>query len=174
MDSREMLNISLIGIGIAANANAIAVPVSNANTNASANANVMVVEDKVEEEAKDVRARQHSGIRLSVINKVNNDSTEEDDNKERNKTDYETTNGNKEVSIGGSGFSVLSPNNTCKGGIDSAIGGGLLVNSQSSSEPVDEDNNDNDSTSGIHGLNNDDKMLIEEESENAIISNCRQ
>ncbi len=100
IDYGEMLNTSLLGIGIlAANANADAVPVSNANTNASANSNAMVVEDKVDEEAKDVCARQHSGNRLSVINKVDNDSTEEDNNNKRNNTNYETTNGNEEASI---------------------------------------------------------------------------
>ncbi len=68
MNSGEMLNTSLIGIGIAAiayaNAATNAGPVSNASANASSNANVVVVEDKVEEEAKEVCARQHSGIRL--------------------------------------------------------------------------------------------------------------
>jgi hypothetical protein len=110
IDSGEMLNTSLIGIGIAANADANAVPVLNANANASANANVVVVEDKVEEEAKDMCARQHSSIRLSVINEVDNDSTKEDNDNKRNKANYETANGNKEASIGGVGFSVLSPN----------------------------------------------------------------
>ncbi len=111
---------------IAVNADADAVPVSNANANSSANAIVVVVEDKVEEEAKDACARQHSGIKLSVINEVDNNSTEEDDNNKRNKSDCEIANSNKEASIGGSGFSVLSPNYKCKGSIDSVIGGGLL------------------------------------------------
>jgi hypothetical protein len=127
-DYGEMLNGSLIGIGLAANADTNAVPVSNANVNASANANVMVVEDKVEQEVKDACARQHSSVRLSVVNKVDNNSTEDNDDNKKNKTDYETTNVDKEASIGGNGFSVLSPN-VSKGGIDSAIGGGLLFNS---------------------------------------------
>ncbi len=129
IDYGEMLNGSLIGIGIAANADTNAVPVSNANVNASANANVMVVEDKVEQEVKDACARQHSGIRLSVVNEVDNDSTEDNDDNKRIKTDYETANVDKEASIGGSGFSVLSPDVSCKGSIDSAIRGGLLFNS---------------------------------------------
>ncbi len=129
MDSGKMLNTSLIGIGIAANTDAGNVSVSNANAYVSANSNVVVVEDKVEEEAKDACTRQHSGIRLSVINKVDDNSTGEDNENKRNKTGYETTNGNKEASIGGSGLSVLSPDDYCKGGIDSVIGGGLLVNS---------------------------------------------
>ncbi len=54
-------------------------------------------------------ARPHSGIRLSVINKVDNDSMKGGDNNKRNKTDNKTANGDKEMSIGGSGFSVPSP-----------------------------------------------------------------
>jgi hypothetical protein len=37
----------------------------------------------------------HSGIRLSVIDEVDNDSMKGDDDNERNKTDNETANGNK-------------------------------------------------------------------------------
>jgi hypothetical protein len=83
--------------------------------------------------------------------------------KEQN--DYETANSNKEASIGGSGFSVLSLDDNCEGSIDSSIGGGLFVGSRSSSDPVDEDDNNNGSTSGIRVLYNDNKILIEEESE---------
>ncbi len=38
----------------------------------------------IKEEAKDVCARPHSGIRLYVINEVNKDNTEEEDNNKRN------------------------------------------------------------------------------------------
>jgi hypothetical protein len=68
---------------------------------------------------------------------------------------------------------MLSPDDNCKGGIDSAIGGGLLVNSQSSSDPVNEVSINNDSTSAIHGLNNDDKILIEEEFADACVGFSR-
>jgi hypothetical protein len=72
----------------------------------------------IKEEAKNVCARPHSGsvIRLSVINKVDNDGMKGDDDNKRNKTGSETANGNKEMSIGGSGFSVPSPGYSCKGG----------------------------------------------------------
>ncbi len=39
------------------------------------------------------------------------------DDNERNKTDNKTENGDKEMSIGGSGFSLHSPGYNCKGGI---------------------------------------------------------
>ena len=39
------------------------------------------------------------------------------DDNERNKTDNETENGNKEMRIGGSGFSLHSPGYNCEGGI---------------------------------------------------------
>ncbi len=97
---------------------------------------MLVDEDKVEEEANDTCARQHSSIRLSIVNEVDNNSTEGDNNNKRNKTDYETTKSNEEASIRGSGFSVLSLDDNCKGSVDSAIGGSLLVNPQSSSDPV--------------------------------------
>jgi hypothetical protein len=71
----------------------------------------------IEEEAKNTCARPHSGIRLSVIDKVDNDSMKGDDNNERNKTDNETANSNKDMSIGGSGFSLHSPGYNCEGGI---------------------------------------------------------
>ncbi len=64
-------------------------------------------------QSKDACVRPHSGIRLYVI-KVNKDSMEEEDNNERNQTDNETTNDNKEASIGVGCFFVSSPNN-CKG-----------------------------------------------------------
>ncbi len=54
------------------------------------------------------------GVRLSVIDKVNKDSTKEEDGNEGNETNNETANDNKEASIGGSGFSVPSSNNNCK------------------------------------------------------------
>jgi len=73
----------------------------------------------IEEEAKNACARPHSGIRFSVINEVDNDSMKGGDDNERNKTDNETANGDKEMSIGigGSGFSLHSPGYNCKGGI---------------------------------------------------------
>jgi hypothetical protein len=74
-------------------------------------------EKLIEEEAKNACTRPHSGIRLSVINEVDNNSMKGDDNNERNKTGNETANSNKEMSIGGSGFSVPSPGYNCKGGI---------------------------------------------------------
>jgi hypothetical protein len=40
-----------------------------------------------------------------------------DDNNERNKTDNETAKDNKEMSIGGSGFSLHSPGYNCEGSI---------------------------------------------------------
>ena len=78
-------------------------------------------EKLIKEEAENACARPHSGIRLSVINefdaKVDNDSMKGDDDNERNKTDNETANCNKEMSIGGSGFSLHSPGYNCEGGI---------------------------------------------------------
>ena len=71
----------------------------------------------IKEEAKNECARPHSGIRLSVIDEVDNDSMEGRDDNERNKTDNETENGNKEMSIVGSGFSLHSPGYNCEGGI---------------------------------------------------------
>ena len=53
------------------------------------------------EEAKNACARPHSGIMLSVIDEVDNNSMKGDDDNEEN--------GNKEMSIGGSGFSMPSP-----------------------------------------------------------------
>ncbi len=86
------------------------------------------VEKLIKEEAKDTCVRLHSGIRLSAINKVDDNSMEEDDDSKRNETDNETRNGNKDTSIGGSAFSMPSPNNNCSS-INSAIGGGLLIDS---------------------------------------------
>ncbi len=67
----------------------------------------------IKEEAENACARPHSGIRLSVINevytKVDSDSMKGGDENERNKTNNETANGNKGMSIGGSGFSLHSP-----------------------------------------------------------------
>ncbi len=71
----------------------------------------------IEEEAKNECARPHSGIRLSVIDEVDNDSMTGDDDNNRSKTDNETATGDKEMSIGGSGFSLHSPGYNCKGGI---------------------------------------------------------
>jgi hypothetical protein len=93
----------------------------------------------IKEEAKDVHARPHSGIRLFVINEVNKDSmeedyedegsTEEDNNKESNNAEDKNADS---VRTGSSGFLVSSPDNDCKGGIDSMIGGGGPIDPQSS------------------------------------------
>jgi len=91
----------------------------------------------IKEEAKNECARPHSGIRLPVIDEVDNDSMMGDDDNNRNKTDNETANGNKEMSIGGSGFSLHSPGYNCKGGIvlnihsfDEATGAGGMFGSR--------------------------------------------
>ncbi len=107
-----------------------------------------------EEEAKNVCARLHSGIMLSVIDGVDNDSMKGDDNNKGN--------GVKEMSIGGSGFSVPSPGYNCKDGT-------VLIDFQSSSDNVDGDGNNNNSTSGIHGLYNNSKILSEEEAEDVCV-----
>ena len=62
------------------------------------------------------------GIRFSVIDKANKDSTKEPNN--------ETASDNKEGSIEGSGFSGPSPDTIARKGIDSGIGGALLIDSQ--------------------------------------------
>jgi hypothetical protein len=90
------------------------------------------------------------------------------------KTNNEITNSNKEASIGGSGFSVPSPDDNCKAGVESGIGGIFSINSQPSSDAFNKDDNYNDSTSGIRGFNNEDKILIEEEAENACMVSPRE
>jgi hypothetical protein len=68
---------------------------------------------------------------------------------------------------------VPSPGN-CKGCIVSRIRGGLLVDSQSSSDTVNEDSNDNSSLS-ICGLNkNNKKLLIEVEAEDVCMGSHRE
>jgi hypothetical protein len=57
-----------------------------------------------------------------------------------------------------------SPKDNCSS-IDSAMGGGLLIDSWSSSDADNEDSNDKDSTSGIGRLNNNHEILIEKEAE---------
>ncbi len=106
------------------------------------------------EEAKNVCARLHSGIMLSVINEVDNNSMKGDDNNKGN--------GDKKMSIGGSGFSVPSPGYNCKGGT-------VLMDFRSSLDNVDGDGNNNDSTAGIRGLNINSKILSEEEAEDACV-----
>jgi hypothetical protein len=71
----------------------------------------------IKEEAKNACARLHSGIRLAVIDKFDNDSMKGDDNNERHKTYNETASGYNEMSIGGCGFSLHSPGYNCEGGI---------------------------------------------------------
>jgi hypothetical protein len=98
---------------------------------------------------------------------------EENDN-ERNITNNELANDNEEGSISGSSFFEPSPDeNCCKGGTDSAIGGGLRIDSRLSSDAANEDDNGN-STSGIGGLNeNDEKLLIEVEAEDVCVGSPR-
>ncbi len=89
-------------------------------------------------ESMDMCARMHSGIRLFVINEVNKDSieedyedegsTEEDINKESNKPEGINLDC---VRTGNGGFFVSSPDNDCKGGIDSMIGAGGPIDPQS-------------------------------------------
>ncbi len=71
----------------------------------------------IKEEAKNECARPHSGIRLSIIDEVDNDSMKGDDDNKRNKTNNEPANCDKEMSIGGSGFSLHYPGYNCEGGI---------------------------------------------------------
>jgi hypothetical protein len=101
--------------------------------------NVESSDKLIKEEAKDTCARPHSGIRLFVINKVNKDSMEEDYkdegstevniNKESNKSEGEKLDC---VRTGSGGFFVSSPDNDCKGGMDSMIGGGGPIDPQAS------------------------------------------
>ncbi len=57
-------------------------------------------------------------------------------------------------------------NDNCEGGIDSAIGGSLLIDSHLSLDAGDEDGN-NIGTPGIQGPTNDDTILIEEKAVDA-------
>jgi hypothetical protein len=91
---------------------------------------------------------------LCIIDEVDKDSMKGDDNNKGN--------GNKEMSIGGSGFSVPSPGYNCKGGT-------VLIDFQSSSDNVDGDGNSNDSTSGIRRLYNNSKILSDEEAEDTCV-----
>ncbi len=93
---------------------------------------------------------------------VDNNNMKGDDDNEQNKTDNETENGNKEMSIGGSGFSVPSPGYSCEDSI-------MSINFRSSLDNVDGDSINNNSTYGICGLNNNSKILIEEEAEDAYV-----
>ena len=81
---------------------------------------------------------------------------------------------NKMASMVGSGFFVPSPDNNCNDGIDSAIGGCLLIDSQSCSDAVNEDCTNN-ITSGICRLNkNNNKILSEEEAEDGCVGSLRE
>jgi hypothetical protein len=91
---------------------------------------------------------------LSVIDEVDNNSMKGDDSNEGNV--------DKEMSIGGSGFSVPSPGYNCKGGT-------VLIDFWSSSDNVDGDGNNNNSTSGICELYNNSKILSEEEAEDVCV-----
>ena len=82
----------------------------------------------IEEEAKNASARPHSGIRLSVIDEVDKDSTEQKDEDEINKNNKmkpQLTTRRQTMDNGGSGFSMPSPKNNCEGGIDSVIEGDI-------------------------------------------------
>ncbi len=58
---------------------------------------------------------------------------------------------------------MASLDDNFQGVIDSVVGGDLLIDSQSSSDAANEDSN-NYSKTGIHGLNkNNDKVLIKKE-----------
>jgi hypothetical protein len=99
---------------------------------------------------------------------------DKEDKNNGSKTENETASDNEKSSIGGSGFSVPSPHHNWKGGIDSVMGGGLLIDSQSSSGAVNEDGNNN-STPGIRGLNkNNSKILIEEKAEDECVGSQRK
>ncbi len=111
------------------------------------------------EEAKNACARLHSGIMLSVINEFDNHSMKGDDNNEGN--------GNKEMSIGGSGFTMPSPGYNCEGGT-------VLIDFRSSLDNVDGDSNNNASKSGIRGLYNNSKILSEEEAEDACVASHKE
>jgi hypothetical protein len=87
--------------------------------------NVESNEKLIKEEAKDVCARPHSGIRLFTINEVSKDSMEEDYKDEGNKESNNSEDKNVDsVRTGSSDFFASSPDNDCEGGIDSIIGGG--------------------------------------------------
>ena len=51
----------------------------------------------IKEEAEKACARPHSGIRLSVIDEVDNNSMKGEYDNKRNKAENETVNGNKEI-----------------------------------------------------------------------------
>ncbi len=89
-------------------------------------------EKLIKEEAKDVCARPHSGIRLFVINEVSKDSMEKDYEDEGTKGSHNAEDKNADsVRTGSSGFFVSSPDKDCKGCIDSMIGGGGPIYPQS-------------------------------------------
>jgi hypothetical protein len=63
-------------------------------------------ENLVKEKVKDTSTRPHSGIRLPVINEVVNNSTEEDNNTNRNDTNNEIVHGKEDASYAGRGLSM--------------------------------------------------------------------
>ncbi len=94
----------------------------------------------VNEKVKDTSARPHSGIRLSDINGVVNDSKEENNDIKRNDIIIETVYNKEEVSIAGRGLSMPPhPDNNCEGAIDSVISRSLLIECQLYSNAGDED-----------------------------------
>jgi hypothetical protein len=91
-----------------------------------------------------VGARPQSGIRLFVNNEVSKDSMEEDYKDEGNKESDNAEDKNVDsVRTGSSGVFVSSPDNDCKGGIDSIIGGGGPIDPQSSCGIGNKDGNNN-------------------------------
>ena len=106
--------------------------------------------------------------RLPVINEVNKDSTGEEDNDERNQTDMKPQMTMRrpalEVVV-----SLCPPRTISRVALILQKRGGLLIDSQLSSDALNEDDHDN-STPCIYGLNkNNDKLLIEVEAENVCI-----
>jgi hypothetical protein len=94
--------------------------------------NVESGEKLIKEEAKDMSARPHSGIRHFIINEVSKDCMEEDYEDDGNKESKNAEDNNVDsVRTGSGGFFVSSPDNDCKGGIDSMIGGGRPIDPQS-------------------------------------------
>jgi hypothetical protein len=105
--------------------------------------NVKSGEILIKEKVKEVCARPHSSIRLFVINEVSKDSMEEDYKDKGNKENNNANKNVESVRTGSSGYSVSSPDNDCKGGIDSMIEGGGPINPQSLCGIGNKDN-DND------------------------------
>ncbi len=78
--------------------------------------------------------------------------------------------GKEEASNAGRPLSMPPPppDDNSEGGMDSVISESLLIDSQSSPDAGNEDGNNN-STPGIHGPTNDNKILIEEKAVDACL-----